>query len=157
MRAVFALLATLGVVGATACATTTASTSVPPVTGVLVRADELTAKYGCGRNAGQVFRYVATVVDTNQTNIAGQVVDCFADAWFVNLPPAADSGSTSYGIAIFAFDEPTFTALNANGLIDASASNLVSMQQIKANYSAKCTATQSENVQTIASCEALLP
>ena len=144
-------------VGIAACTTTTSSTSVPPVTGILVRADALVARYGCGRNPGQVYRYVATVVDTNGANVAGQVVDCFADAWFVNLPPAADSGSTSYGIAVFAFDEPAFTTLNAGGFIDASASNYGAMQQIKANYTAKCTATQSENVQAIAECEPLLP
>lgn len=147
----------LALVAIPACGDSVSSPAVPPVTGVMVRSDALLAKHGCGNGDSQVYRYVATVVDSNGANVAGQVVDCFADATFVNLPPAAGSESTSYGIAIFAFNSATYAAKNANGQVDASASNLASMQQIAATFTAKCTVVQITNVQTVADCEPLLP
>jgi len=156
MRAILPLfLLSIGAIEA--CGDSVSAPAVPPVTGVLVRSDSLLAKHGCGDGDTQVYRYVATVVDANGANVAGQVVDCFADAAFVNLPPAAGSESTSYGIAIFAFNASTYTAKNANGQVDASASNLASMQQIAANFTTKCTVVQITNVQTAAECEPLLP
>lgn len=183
-RALFTLVA-CGVTGGAvtaACTTTTVTTGITPITGVVIRADSLIAGFGCGTSPGQVFKYAAiltlappdagsmtdggpspaeggSVSDGEQSPSFSNIFDCFADGVFVNLP-ASPTGDQTYVIQILAFNAADFNADNGDAgvLLDAG-SDPVALEalQPKATWTTACYATQQSNIIVLAVCAPLTP
>jgi hypothetical protein len=117
------LVALLGVVaaasGPVACGSTAGSDALPPITGIVVRAETLTVGHGCGQKATQLFKYLVVVfganpADTSATEkrrdelVAANVYDCFADGQFVELP--VSGGSSDYALEIYAYNAAAYAA-----------------------------------------------
>src|SRR3954471_2972887 len=72
MRRVFYVLAFLpicAVLFGLACSGTTSSDVIPPITGIVVRAETLTTGRGCVRAPGQVFKYAAVAYGYNDGDV----------------------------------------------------------------------------------------
>ena len=144
-----------------ACSGTSATTGVPPVTGVVVRAETVTAGLGCGRGDGEVFKYAAVVLGRGPGGafdqpVAAGVYDCFANAAFVELPLVG--GSNEYEVQVYAFNERAYLASQAS--IDAStagdpagaAASIATLRAASPTWTTTCSATQIEDVQALAVC-----
>ena len=97
---------------------TSSTETITPVTGIVVRAESVTAGKGCGRSATQVFKYAVLVgkLDTTspesfkpENRITENVFDCFADGTFVELTADAD-GYGQYAVLVYAFNEAAWRA-----------------------------------------------
>jgi hypothetical protein len=163
------LLAVLGVsavalsLGAVAACSGTTSDTTPTITGVLIRAETLTAGRGCGVSPSQVYKYAAVVFSDSTTDpskpefatpLVASVFDCFADGAFVNLPAAANQ-STTYKIELYVYDEADFTP--KAGIIGGALGATPNTQQLRENapptWSTTCYATQVQDVQSLAVCD----
>lgn len=176
VAAVAAGAALLGVAGAglAACGSTGSGESIPPITGVTVRAETLTAGRGCGTAPTQLFKY-AVVVFARGEYVAGNVYDCFTDGTFVELP---DIGTSLYTMEVFAYSRAAYVAaggdavaaimarLNANHAVlgtdaggppqrEAIEADLKRLRSTNPTYSTTCTAEQLGLVQTLAVCKPL--
>jgi hypothetical protein len=92
-----------------------------PITGIVVRADELTAGHGCGTGPDQIYKYVGVVqipADAgprlNLDFVAAGVSDCYADLSFTNLCTYGPTASNAYLVSVYAY-----TAAAWNGLVNA--------------------------------------
>jgi hypothetical protein len=161
----------------TACNTTDATTILSPVTGILVKADDLLGPHNCGEGPDDIYKYAAVLVEsTTGQLITAQVYDCFADAVFVDLTgtPTSDGGTLyDYAVLIYAWNLQTYTAnysasapgggiaealnaINVAGATDA-ALTVNPFVGVVANYSTTCTAVQMTNIEQTAVCLPLTP
>lgn len=174
----------LGVaVGPAACGSTSGTDALPPITGIVVRAETLTSGHGCGPKATQVFKYVALVFGANPAApdvrdelLAANVYDCFADGQFVELPLSA--GSAQYALQIYVYNSAAYaaaggdagikgitgrlTALRAAVAADGGAPEraavkaaLAALPATNPTYSTTCDAAQFPDVQSLAVCQPL--
>ena len=148
------LLAACSFLALAACSdTTTTSSSISPVTQVIVRADALLSGHGCGADDAQVFKYAATIIAADQKPAGAGVYDCFADATFSNLTGSSTSVYT-FTLRIQAFNAKTYTA-NAAAIADAVARSDAGALDGLATSKTACAATQQPNVQVLAVCDPL--
>jgi hypothetical protein len=156
--------------GCPSAATTTAYT---PITGILIRASELTAGFGCGTDPGQVYAYAALLSYETEAGLEPPqfsiVAQCFADGQFSNLPPGPD-GSLSFDVMIYAWDQASFpaalqcfppTSSNPNAASPCpgdDVGNVLDSQRLSVpNWKTTCTATQQPGVSVLAVCAPLTP
>jgi hypothetical protein len=157
-----------------ACGSSGGSDTLPPLTGVVVRAESLTTGRGCGRGTTQIFKYAAVVLglnpddrsrelpdagdagDTNEPRrdqfLAGNVYDCFTDGLFVDLPPSA--GSVRYEVRIYAYNEAAYLAAGEQQ-IRSAAGNRFPFPGTNPTFSTTCDAQQTDLVQSLAFCQPL--
>ena len=148
------LLAACFTTVAAACSATTAATSsISPVTQVIVRADALLLGHGCGADDGQVFKYTATIFDADKVPAGTGVYDCFADATFSNLTGSSTSVYT-FTLQIQAFNAKTYMA-NRDAVAAAVAKRDAAALDGLATSKTACSATQQPNVQVLAVCDPL--
>ncbi|MBX3262739.1 MAG: hypothetical protein KIS78_17625 [Labilithrix sp.] len=178
LAALVLALGTALVVGAVACGASS-STSLPPTTGILIRAETLTAGRGCGTEATQLFKYVVVVFqygggDPNQRAsydavVTSNVFDCYTDGAFISLPTI--DGNATFRLEVFAYNRPAYALAPAS--VDAAAvlgrartpedrARLATFagelrERTSPTWTTECTATQQENVQALASCDPLAP
>jgi hypothetical protein len=158
---------TLFTAGIVACSGTS-STTQPPTTGILIRAETVSAGHGCGKGGAQLFKYAVVVFQYGEPNgapagdprertsyrapLTGNVFDCYTDAQFIQLRPS--SGNTSFRLEVFAFNEPAYAASRA--AIDGVSTNPASdLRSTSPTWTTECTATQQQNVLSLANCEPL--
>jgi hypothetical protein len=104
-----------------ACSSTGSSAGVPPITGIVVRAETITNARGCGAANNQVFRYAAVVYGydgqaKNESEVpdhltvprTANVFDCFTDGTFVQLSPV--NGRLDFRVDVFVYNEPAYQA-----------------------------------------------
>lgn len=152
-----------------ACSGSSATTGVPPVTGIIVRAETLTGGRGCGTRPTQLFKYGVIVHGYTWTDRdaagpdpadpksyatprAAGVFDCFADGTFVELPD--EGGNTTYRLDVFAFNQPDYAA--ANGALEAAGTDAQRALEAKPTWTTECFATQQKDVQALAVCAPLV-
>lgn len=177
------LLAFAGLVGCAcavsfvACSDTGSTAGVPPITGVVVRAETLTTGRGCGTRGDQVFRYAAIVYGNDGNgNLdvprAANVFDCFTDGTFVQLAPVNDS--LDFRIDVFVYNQQAYLAQRA--VIDGAtapeppppdpdaaappppAPAAAVKQALEASlptWTTTCTASQLQDVEVLAVCDPL--
>jgi hypothetical protein len=117
---------------AVACSSTTTGTSFPPPTGIVVRAETLTADRGCGTDTGQLYKYVVLVYgyaegdktarESYTRALSSNTFDCFADGVFLSLPDsdatptatpdASDitAESSRFKLRVFAYNKSAYDA-----------------------------------------------
>lgn len=145
-----------------ACSGSGSTTGIPPITGIVIRAETLTVGRGCGRGPTQLFKYAAIVYGytdgpadvkgSYRTPITAGVYDCFADGTFVELPETA--GSTTFRLEVFAYSEPAYTAARAT--VDTAGTNGDALRTTNPTWTTVCTATQLRDVQALAVCDPLV-
>jgi hypothetical protein len=112
------LLLALTATAFAACGSTTATTGITPITGIVVRSDALVTGLGCGTAPSQVFKYAVIVSGGQKDTATGQrtgpswggVYDCFADATFVNLY-VVPGGGYEYNVTILAFNADAYAKI----------------------------------------------
>lgn len=117
------LAALAGALGAAACGTTGGTEIVQPITGVVVRAETLSAGRGCGTAPTQLFKYVVLVFGLNpdpanvdagaadqryDDPVGAGIYDCFTDGTFVDLP--TPGGSSTYRMEVYAYNRAAYDA-----------------------------------------------
>ncbi|MBX3199337.1 MAG: hypothetical protein KF894_14485 [Labilithrix sp.] len=173
----FALTIAL-VLSAVACGSSS-STSLPPTTGILIRAETLTAGRGCGTAETQLFKYVVVVFqysggDPNlrasyDAVVTSNAFDCYTDGAFISLPTI--DGNATFRLEVFAYNRPAYEVAPAS--IDAAPvlgrartpedrARLATFagelrERTTPTWTTECTATQQANVQALASCDPLSP
>ena len=145
-----------------ACSGSSSSTGIPPITGIVIRAETLTTGRGCGRGPAQLFKYAAIVYGytdgptdvkgSYRTPITSGVYDCFTDGTFVELPETA--GSTTFRLDVFAYSEPAYTA--ARAAIEGAGTNGDALRATSPTWTTVCSATQLRDVQALAVCDPLV-
>lgn len=172
----FAGLATAATLGTmVACSETTGVGGIPPVTGIVIRAESLTTGRGCGTSANQVFRYAAVVYGRDPAgNLtvprAANVFDCFTDGTFVQLSPV--NGSLDFRVDVFVYTQAAYatqkaTVDNASAPepplpTDANPDPVPPALAVKTalegstpSWTTSCTATQQQDVRVLALCNPL--
>lgn len=162
-----------------ACSDAGSTAGVPPITGIVVRAETLTTGRGCGTRGDQVFRYAAIVYGydgtDNANNLtvprAANVFDCFTDGTFVQLTPV--NGRLDFRVDVFVYNEQAYLAQKA--VVDSAsapeppppdpdaaapppAPAAAVKQALEASlptWSTTCTASQLQDVQVLAVCDPL--
>jgi hypothetical protein len=166
--ACLALLAGGSVLG---CPGSTTTATFTPITGITISASALLRGYRCGDGPGDVYKYSA-VLWSASTDGGPQgsprfsdVWDCYVDGVFQNLP-AADGGSETFFLQVFAYTRSGFpaelscpTGYGANGspcapLADAS---IAEQAGASAQWQTTCTATQQSGAPANAACAPLTP
>lgn len=157
--------------GGVAC-TESSSTDLPPTTGILIRAETLTAGHGCGEGPTQLYKYAVAVFGyggeaagppTERASydafVTSNVFDCYTDSIFISLP---NNGNTTFRLEVFAYNRAQYD--EGRRTIDVAASvrppSSVAGElraQTSPTWTTECTATQQEQVQALASCEPLAP
>jgi hypothetical protein len=94
------------------------TTGITPLTGIVVRADDLVAGHGCGTGPDQIYKYsvvISTFEEAGSASVyvAGGTYDCFADATLINLC-ASTSGSLTFSVNVFAFTQAQWFAQKQN-------------------------------------------
>ncbi len=168
----FAALA-LGTAGL-GCQASAAARPNTPSQGVNFDSSSLVARYGCGMGPGQVYRYVATLVEvpivdggdaSNASHVdagpgtilATGVFDCFADGVFQGTPPAP----ATFALTVYALTYPETVA--AGLACDPEASPCVPPEldagTLVTGYSwqTTCTANAETSASVTAQCSPLLP
>lgn len=160
--------------GAAAC-TDTVSGGILPTTGILIRAETLTTGKGCGVGPTQVFKYVIVVYrytdgdpknrNSYRTFQASNLFDCYVDGEFVSLP--SNVGNNIFRLEVFAFNQASYlasqTAIDSaiRSTNDSDPTNdQASSDPFKSSvptWTTECTATQSNEVETLAQCDVLSP
>ena len=162
-----------------ACGTTAATTTIPPITGIIISSQSLVAGIGCGTGANQVYKYAAivefppdagVVSGTSQVVAVQNVFSCFSDGQFANLPASSlINVSLPFQIVIFAYNESAY--LSQQATIDGDVASPQSTQTTQltsinaANslliptptWKTTCTAPVTLNVQSVAVCGPLVP
>jgi hypothetical protein len=168
-RCPIGLLVTLVVVASSAvasCTTSAPATLYTPITGIQISAADIVTGRGCGTGSGQVYKYVAVLsYPMDACAFASGSFDCFADGIFSNL--AFDSGSQSFDVSIYAYNEASFPQAleclahsvprDQKGQCVSTAEETVQACETSANWTSTCTATQVQGVTTIAACGPLEP
>lgn len=147
--------------GLAASCATTGTPITSPITGIIVIADLLIGDLGCGTKAGQVYKYAAVVIDADGVPVAAETYDCFADGTFVNLNPS-DSGSLSFTVQIFAYDQSAYLARQKDiegdvALVNSPGSNgpVNLFPSVPSTWKTICEATQQSQVEVLAVCAPL--
>ena len=144
------------------CPTTATTTTYTPITGILIQASTVTAGRGCGTGDDQVYRYAVTLAYSSSPNapFLSNVFECFADGLFSNLP-ASDSGSDSFIVTIYAFNQASFPPVinpcEPQNSCPAEAPSQVIEEASEANWTTICSAEQIAGVSSLAVCPALEP
>ena len=173
LRRFFALVAAVSLLlaMAVACSSTDAISVVAPITGVIIRAESLTAGLGCGTSAPQVYKYVALAYGYDGRTDAGDfdgaftqpvaasVFDCFSDGTFVQLPQT--NGSFRYRIELYIYVEPAYQ--RARSVVDPISVATVTpvfdpalkgrLLATNPTWTTQCTATQQDLVEVLAICD----
>lgn len=154
------LLACVAVV--VACGGSGSTTGIPPITGIVIRAETLTNGRGCGRGPAQLFKYAAIVYGytdgpadvkgSYRTPVTAGVYDCFADGTFVELPETG--GSATFRLDVFAYSEPAYAAASAT--IESAGTNGDALRTTNPTWTTVCSATQLRDVQALAVCDPLI-
>lgn len=148
----------LGLAALYACGDSNTTTGITPITGIQIRSDSLVAGKGCGREPGQVFKYVAAVYHASDDGgatgdpLAVATYDCFTDALFQNLA-ASPTGQFSYALTVLAFNAGAYDAQSAG--IDGAAANGGAIGALKPTWTTSCTATQQSDIEVLAVCAPL--
>jgi hypothetical protein len=156
------------------CQASAAALVYTPYQGVNIDSSSLVAPYGCGMGPGQVYRYVATLVNVpivdggDASDASGAdagpgtilttgVFDCFADGVFQGTPPAP----ATFALTIYAL---TYSESVAAGLAcDPEASPCVppeldaGAQVAGYSWTTTCTASAETSASVTAQCGPLLP
>jgi hypothetical protein len=165
LAAPLAVAAACALAGCPGAATTTIYT---PITGILIRSSSLVAGYGCGTDAGQIYKYAALLTYADDGGASGPVVysgvfDCYSDGLFSNLP-ADDAGSLSFDVTIVAWDQASFPAALAcdpsieDGGFTACPGDVpgtVASSEGIPNWITTCSATQQSGISVLAVCAPL--
>lgn len=181
------LLAILGVAsGPIGCGSSGSADTLPPITGIVVRAETLTAGHGCGTSAQQVFKYLVVAYGANPQDptrrdelLAASVYDCFADGQFVELPVSA--GSSQYALQVYVYNSTAYAAAGGDPIVKGHAARLGALRAdvvsseggagaraavqaelatlpgTNPTFSTTCDATQFPDVQSLAVCQPLAP
>ncbi|MDB5218099.1 MAG: hypothetical protein JWO86_6026 [Myxococcaceae bacterium] len=143
-----------------ACGSSATTAILAPITGITVRAEDVTVGLGCGPGNSQIFRYAVIVFGRNPANLtafdtylAGQIYDCFSDGLLVNLP--ASAGSTDYHLQVYAYSAASYQAAT-DAKIRAAVLNPATLPATNPTFSTTCTATEIPEVQSLAVCEPLV-
>ncbi len=163
VASVIAVLTLLVASGLAACSGSS-STALPPTTGILIRAETLTAGHGCGRDPTQLFKYAVVVFGYGGTGdpaarssyteaVTSNVFDCFSDGAFISLDPK--NGSFTFRLEVYAFNEPAYAA--ARTTIDTAGTDTTGLRGTSPTWTTECSATQQADVQALASCLPLAP
>lgn len=131
------LVAATGLLGPLACGTTASVDALAPITGITVRAEALTAGYGCGSRSTQIFKYLVVVYGANPDDanaptprrdefLASNVYDCFADGQFVQLP--VSGGSAQYALQVFAYNAAAYAAAGGDAGLGATTARLQALR-----------------------------
>ena len=144
--------------GVFACSGAGGGSGIPPVTGIIVRAETLTEGRGCGRAPRQIYKYAVVVFGRDADNkptdvVVGNVYDCFADGTFVELRPV--NGSFDYYLEVYAYNERSFTPVAST--VVAAGTDVQRLRATNPTWTTKCTATQQPDVQSLALCNPLVP
>jgi hypothetical protein len=154
------------------------STTLPPTTGILIRAETLTAGHGCGPATAQLFKYVVVVSGyragdpaaraSYQSAVTSNIFDCYTDGAFISLP-ASDDNAT-FRLEVFAYNSSAYAAAQATldaasvigrGRSDADRARLMGfsneLRGTAPTWTTECMATQQQQVQALASCDPLRP
>lgn len=161
-----------GVPALAGCASSAATTTYTPITGVIVSSVDLTAGFGCGTDPGQVYEYAALLSYSDdagvpQSPVFSGVFACYADGRLSNLPPS-DSGSLSFDVTILAWNQASFppalecfppSPASPNAFFPCPGDDVATVlsYEATANWSARCTATQQPGVSVLAVCDPLAP
>ncbi len=142
-----------------ACSGSGGGSRIPPQTGIVIRAESLTAGRGCGRDVSQVFKYAAIVFGFGGGDpgspaaytvpVTGNVFDCFADATFLDLPE--QNGSVTYRLEVFAYNAEAF----ARSSVSASPADAALLRESAPTWTTQCQASQRRDVQAVAACKPL--
>lgn len=169
--AIVVALVTVLVAGVASCSGSS-STSLPPTTGILIRAETLTAGHGCGEGPTQLFKYAVVVFayggeaagpPTERTSynkfVTSNVFDCYTDGAFISLPT---DGNTSFRLEVFAYNRTQYEEGHehikaAAGVRPSDSVAGALRDQTTPTWTTECTATQQQQVQALASCEPLAP
>jgi hypothetical protein len=145
-----------------ACSGSGSSTGIPPITGIVIRAETLTTGRGCGRAPNQLFKYAAIVYGytdgpadvkgSYRTPVTAGIYDCFADGTFVELPQTG--GSFTFRLEVFAYSELAYLAARAT--IEGAGTNGDALRTTDPTWTTACTATQLRDVQALAVCDPLV-
>jgi len=144
----------LGPVG---CGSSTTTESVPPLTGIAVRAETLTAGRGCGRGATQVFKYAVAVrgkFGNPDQVLASSVYDCFADGSFIDLPAAAPGTTSEYDLTVHVYNEAAYRAAGGDAAVRAAVES-AAPPTTNPTWTTTCGAIQIQFVQALAVCQPL--
>ncbi|MEO6420425.1 MAG: hypothetical protein ABIP39_13495 [Polyangiaceae bacterium] len=153
--AVVALAGALGGAGVlAACDTTAVAPTISPVTGIIIRSEQLVVGKGCGLGATQVFKYAAIVINSDGVPVAGSTYDCFADGTFVNLA-ATDGGNFSFDVKVAAFNAAAYDAQAAAIEDAAGRADVAALASLKATWTTDCTASQQQDIEVLAVCAPL--
>ncbi len=148
----------LTALAALACGDTAATTSLAPVTGIVLRVESLISGFGCGTGPAEVYRYAAVVTDSTGQHLAAATYDCFADGSFVNLTVQPDGGA-EYTVQVYAFNQAAYIAADVNNAVEKAVANLPAslgaLKDLHPTWQTTCTASQLQNVQTLAVCAPL--
>lgn len=105
--------------GAGACTEST-PVNASLVSGMFINTSLLIGGYTCGVADGDVYKYVAVVINDKRQIAAAGVFDCFADGVFANLP-GVEAGTISFGVWVYAYDKAHYDQANAkNELVNAA-------------------------------------
>jgi hypothetical protein len=153
--AIFAIVASAGsVAGAVAllaCSDAAVSPTISPVTGIIIRSEQLVIGKGCGLGATQIYKYAAIVINGDNVPVAGATYDCFADGTFVNLA-ATDGGSFSFKVAIAAFNASAYNAQSSAIEAAANRADLGGLARLRATWTTDCVASQQQDIEVLAVC-----
>lgn len=156
-------LAALPLASVVACSGSS-SQSLPPTTGILIRAETLTAGHGCGKSTTQLFKYAVVVFGYDGSGderdpasytrpITSNLFDCFTDGAFISLP--ATASNATFRLEVYAYNESAYTA--SRTAIDGAGTSTSVWHTTEPTWTTECTATQQEKVQALASCNTLAP
>ncbi len=143
-----------------ACSGSSSTSGIPPITGIVVRAETLTTGRGCGPGPTQLFKYAAVVYSFNTDTkkfdqvVTGGLYDCFADGTFVELKPVDPAGGFTFELEVFGFTQAAYAAQKP--VIDAAGSDAVKLRAASPTWTTTCTATQQQDVQSLAVCAPLV-
>ena len=154
----------------------TARVVYTPITGILLRSEQIVAGHGCGTGPNQVYKYAAVLSYTaapvtddaaakrrggggrggaDQAAAFSTVVPCYTDGVLSNLPPNADN-SESFDITIYAFNQASYpSALDDLAFADDAGAVVTVIGG--ANWTTTCAATQQSGITVVALCQPLEP
>lgn len=136
------------------------------VTSTLLRADQLSRGIGCGERPGQLYKYAVVVSGRlsdagpdSDVFVTGGVFDCFADAAFPRMDDPRQPTNPRFVLKVFLYDKDSFLASRAaiEAAVVTPTTNADLAQKTSPIGETECTATQRENVQTVAACEIPTP
>lgn len=157
MRPSFRVLAALALLSVGACDSVLSSSSsttatVPPVTGLEVRAEEALEGLGCGRGSNEAFRWGGVIrAAGSESPLAANVVDCFADLVFHALPPT-DAAVDRYRIDLVAFRESDWNALDPALQADLVSGKAEAFARATATWRTTCEGVQEQGFRREATC-----